>query len=83
MSWNQRFWNQMKPTPTVSEEIEFAPTVLKKSGMLANQKKLHPQFKIPTTTLAFKHIQLKLDQTERLLNEPYVIEVHLTGQNLT
>ena len=27
-------------------------------------------------------IQLKSDQTERLLNKPYVNEVHLTGQNL-
>ena len=28
------------------------------------------------------YIQLKSDQTERLLNKPYVNEVHLTGQNL-
>ena len=28
-------------------------------------------------------IQLKSDQTERLLNKPYVNEIHLTGQNLT
>ena len=28
-------------------------------------------------------LQLKSDQTERLLNKPYVNEVHLTGQNLT
>ena len=29
------------------------------------------------------YVQLKLDQTERLLNKPYVNEVHLIGQNLT
>ena len=30
-----------------------------------------------------RDLQLKPDQTERLLNKPYVNEVHLTGQKLT
>ena len=31
----------------------------------------------------WRMVQLKSGQTERLLNKPYVNEVHLTGQNLT
>ena len=34
----------------------------------------------PGTTL--NKVQIKLDQTERLLNKPYVNVVTLTGQNL-
>ena len=29
------------------------------------------------------YVQIKLDETAQLLNEPYVNEVYLTGQNLT
>ena len=38
------------------EALAFPPTVLKDSRIFVNYKKQHPQFEIPNTTPAHKHL---------------------------
>ena len=54
-----------KPYSAISSLGLLIDTTLKKIGLYTNQN----------------YLQLKSNQTERLLNKPYVNEVTLTGQN--